>query len=88
MHVGTPCVATNVGGILELIDKEYITDVGDVNSLFSITKELLENPKKMTEISKDLIDKSKKYTEQELNKRRYAFYKKLQNLCDNFVLER
>lgn len=85
MYVGTPCVATDVGGISELIDKEYITNVGDVNSLFSITKELLENPEKMTQISKSVIDKSKKYTEQELNKRRFVFYKKLQKLCDNRV---
>lgn len=81
MYVGTPCVSTNVGGIPELIQEKYISEVGDVRCMYKIVKHLFMNPSQMSELSKLGIEKAKGYTESVLQARRSMFYQKLKDLC-------
>lgn len=81
MHTGTPCVATNVGGIPELLRREYITDIGDVNRMFAIIKELFSNPDKLTTLSREAINKAKEYSDSSLQARRNIFFEKLKEIC-------
>lgn len=82
MFVGTPCVSTNVGGIPELLDADCITDVGDVESMYSIVSRMLNNPNEMSEKSRIGIERASDYTEDVLQARRTAFYRKLRNYVD------
>jgi glycosyltransferase involved in cell wall biosynthesis len=81
MYVGTPVVATNVGGIPELLESECIFDVGDVNKIYEILSNLFGNPSQLNELSETGIKKSLEYTEDVLQARRIEFYKKLKHLC-------
>jgi len=78
MHVGTPSVATNVGGIPELLDKEYISNVGDIARMTKIVKQLLDHPEELSRLSQVSIERSKEYSEYNLQKKRDKFYKRLE----------
>lgn len=81
MYVGTPCVSTCVGGIPELIDREYMTEVGDTEKMIEIVEKLFSSPELMTELSQKCTERAKEYTEEVLQKRRTEFCKKLEKLC-------
>lgn len=81
LYVGTPCVSTNVGGIPELLDDECITEVGDVDHMYAIVCDCIQNPSKMTEYSRRGIEKALEYSDDVLQKRRAVFFKKLKALC-------
>lgn len=81
LYVGTPCISTNVGGIPELLEPECITDVGDIERMYSILSDLINNPEKMIKLSKKGIDKASEYTEEILQLKRVEFCRKLKSLC-------
>lgn len=81
MHVGTPCVSTNVGGIPELLDKQCISKVGDIEKMYSTVKTLIKNPMYMSELSKRCVERAKNYQEDKLQERRIIFMKRLEALC-------
>jgi glycosyltransferase involved in cell wall biosynthesis len=74
MSRGLPCVASSVGGIPELIDKELIhKPKSDVDLSYKIEL-LLKNKKFMIEQAKKNYANSKKYTSEVLNSRRRNFW--------------
>lgn len=78
MAVGTPCVATKVNGIPELLDEDQMASVGDVEKLTKIVKRMLSDCELMSVKSRIAVDRSKEYAEEVLQERRKNFY---QNLC-------
>ena len=80
MAVGTPCVASNVNGIPELLPEDQMASVGDVDEMAEIIQNLINNPERMNQISIAGGEKAKKYAEPVLQERRAAFYIKLRNL--------
>lgn len=74
MSVGVPVVASNAGGIPELIDNEYIFRKKRVNEICNILCSL--DSTKLKHMSEDNIKKSKKYEKEILDKVRNEFYLK------------
>lgn len=83
MAVGLPCVASNVGGIPELVTEEYVFDPKDVDGFASAIEKLITHPKLMDEESLRSIQKASEYTTPVLQSRRNAFYSKIKDLANN-----
>lgn len=77
MAVGVPCLASNVNGIPELLDKEYLFDPLDVAGFANKIEELMSSPEELTKMSIKNIEKAKEYKNDILKERRNSFYKKL-----------
>ena len=80
MATGLPCISTNVNGIPELLDKDRLIEVGDIQSLTDMIKELILSPDKMEQDSQRNIERAKQYSDTVLQMRRKSFYQKLCNL--------
>lgn len=80
MAVGTPCVATNVNGIPELLPEDQMANVGDVDTMTEIVKWLLQNDALLTQKSRESVEKAREYAENVLQVRRSEFYKKLHDV--------
>ena len=81
MAVGLPCISTNVNGIPELLEDEFLVKVGDVQTLADKIARFVKNPSLMEKESKRNIDIAKQYSEEVLQKRRENFYKKLRRIA-------
>ncbi|MBN8235139.1 glycosyltransferase [Halobacillus kuroshimensis] len=73
MSRGCLSIGTNVGGIPELISKEYIFEVGSVTELYKIMIDV--NKDKMKKEAIMNFNKAKEYQETFLEKKRRRFYK-------------
>lgn len=82
MAVGLPCISTRINGIPELLEDEYMVEVGDVEGLVKKIEKLVSNPILMTEISEKSVLKAQEYREDVLQIRRKDFYNKLRKLCE------
>ncbi|QIY92593.1 glycosyltransferase [Chryseobacterium gallinarum] len=74
MSVGLPCIGTNVGGIPELVNADFLVSVNDINATCERIEYLINNPSKYAQISKNNIDNSKEYYFDNLEKKRKAFF--------------
>lgn len=72
--LGLPCVASNVGGISELIDDEFLFDVDDYVGMSKKISQILTNKNLYESISKNNFEQSKKYKNSNLNLKRDRFY--------------
>ena len=68
-------IASNVGGIPELIDTENLLDKDDVDGLASKIEELINNKEEQIKIAKRNFNKAKEYEYKKLSKKREEFYK-------------
>ena len=80
MAVGLPCISTNVNGIPELLESDYLVEVGDVQSIADKIEIFYNNYNLINIESKNNINKAYNYSEEELQKRRDGFYMKLRSL--------
>jgi glycosyltransferase involved in cell wall biosynthesis len=76
---GLPCVASNVGGIPEILSNDVIFDPTDINGIAEKTIEILNNPEYYELLSKMNYEKSWEYHQSNLEKKRDEFYLKLKN---------
>lgn len=83
MAVGLPVLSTDVGGIPEVIEKEYLFDPQDSLSFANAIVRLYNSPDELSRISKENYEKSLEYKNDILQKRRDDFYRKLKNLAEN-----
>ena len=74
MSRGLPCVGTNIGGISELLDDEFIVPTRDIYKTCDILQNLLKSPKIYRQQSERNLMKAKKYTNKILDKKREEFY--------------
>ncbi len=77
MARGVPCIASNVGGIKELLLEEHMVSPGNAEPLANKIMTVITNPVKMQKMATQNLKKSKKYCSSELDKRRKEFYKKV-----------
>lgn len=77
MAVGLPCIASNVGGLPELLDKEYLFAPTDVQGIVEKICYLINNPQELENMSKKNIANVKQYSSDLLMKRRITFYENL-----------
>ncbi|MGI8351376.1 glycosyltransferase [Niallia circulans] len=74
MSRGCPCLASNVGGIPELLDERYLHNPGDYNKLSKQILKLCNDKDAMELCSKQSFTTSKEYYSDNLNKKRNDFY--------------
>lgn len=85
MARGLPVIGTRVGGIPELISKDFLVEKNDPEALALKIKFLLENPDIATIESRRNLEKSKDFSEVILAARRKKFYR---SLIQDFKKER
>ena len=77
MAVGLPAISTNINGIPELLEQDFLISVGDIDDLASKILKLIENKNLYENASQNNITRARKYCVDELQKRRNHFYSKL-----------
>jgi glycosyltransferase involved in cell wall biosynthesis len=75
MARGLPCVASDVGGIPELLSPSERVPPGDVEALAAKLLELLRDPERLARLSRDNLRKARDYHVDALRPRRQAFYR-------------
>ncbi len=78
-----PCIATNVGGIPELLSDEFLVPTNDVNSLASKILLFAKDPDKLEAMARTNLATAKDYTHSKLNPKRRSFYQKLKEETEN-----
>lgn len=76
MATGLPCVASNVGGIPELLDKNNLFHYGDIDSFCKRIKELTSKDEYEKE-SKIVFERSLQFKNEILRKKRNDFFKQI-----------
>lgn len=82
MAVGMPVLSTPVGGIPEIIEKDYLFSPFDAEAFANKICYLLENPNELNDMSEKNFEKAKSYSNNKLQKKRNEFYQKLSNLSN------
>lgn len=82
MSRGLPCVATNVGGIPELINKNFLVNPGDSLELSKKIKLLIESQELRVQQGNENILKSLQYDFYLLDSKRKVFWRKARDLLD------
>lgn len=77
MAVGLPVLSTPVNGIPELLNREYLFEQQDVKAFARKVRKLLIDNNLYKAASVANLERSKKYENNELQKHRNCFYKKL-----------
>lgn len=80
MAVGLPCISTPVGGIPEIIDKEFLREPRDVSGFMQVAENLMKDPEKMNLLSIRNRQIADAFNNHILQKRRDEFYSKLRKL--------
>lgn len=81
MSVSIPCVASNVGGIPELLPNESVFDSYDVEGMTSRIKELITDKQEYIENAQLMYSTALEYESSVLAERRKCFYNKLKELA-------
>ena len=74
-----PAVGSNVGGIGELVEQQYIFKKGSIRSIVHILEGV--NKQKLTDMAKKNFETAKNYQKEYLEKKRYDFYKEFADYC-------
>lgn len=80
MAIGLPCIATNVGGIPELLQEDELVPPRDYFMLAEKIIEVISDEERMTAMSKRNIMVAQEYDSEVLNQRRMNFYKYLKGI--------
>ncbi len=80
MARGLPCVASDVGGVPELLEDEFLVRPGDVNELAERIEHVLSQTEDIGRIVKRNCEKSKEYQHNVLNRRRIEFYERVKTV--------
>jgi glycosyltransferase involved in cell wall biosynthesis len=79
MARGCPCIATDVGGIPELVRPDFLVPLFDPGALARRIIEVLKDPQRMSDAALYSINHARDYCNDVLQPRRQAFY---QAVCD------
>jgi len=82
MATGMICVASNVDGIPEILEEEDIYDYSDVLGMANRIRNIINDPKKMNEISQRNYSVSQNYSNEKLSSIYDAYYEKVRKLID------
>jgi len=75
-----PCIASNVDGIPELIDEQYLVEYNDIDKMVYLIEQFINNESLRKRICKQNYMKSLEYSDEVLSKKRRDFYNKYRNL--------
>jgi len=82
MARGLPCIASDVGGIPELLEPEEMVRAGEVGSLAAKIAEVLADPVRLSVMAARNLRKAHDYSEDILVPRRIAFYRKVREIAE------
>jgi len=85
MAQSLPCVATNVGGIPELLEDEDMVLADDVAALAAKIEEVITSPERMNRMSARNLERAKAYHSDILQARREEFYRVLRIQTENWL---
>lgn len=77
MARGLPCVASNVGGIPELLEDAFLTPPGNAEALARKIADIFGKPDSIESIALRNLQKAGEYKYEVLNERRIAFYERV-----------
>ena len=72
-----PCIASNIGGIPELLNSEDMVPPADANILAAKIRSVAYDQQRMEKAARRNLSVAKKYRSHELNRRRVEFYQKV-----------
>lgn len=84
MARGLGCIASNVGGIPELLDNDFLVNPGNVEELTNKIYNLLQPKTDIESIAIRNINKAKEYHYDILNARRIEFYNKVAQAAEDY----
>jgi glycosyltransferase involved in cell wall biosynthesis len=84
MAKGLPCIASNVGGIPELLDEQYLVEKNNPQQLAAKILSLSQSTLLLSAASKRNLAKAQEYEISILHQRRHAFYQSYFNLQEKF----
>jgi glycosyltransferase involved in cell wall biosynthesis len=83
IKAGTPVVATQVGGIPDLLPEECLFQPGDVEGLAAVLKRLLGQPQRLCELASELRQRvSREFSLQALTDKHLEIYKRVMTLSE------
>lgn len=85
MAMGLPVVSAPVGGIPEVLSKEFLAESTDVEAYANIIENLIQDSSRMEKASKDNFEKVQQFNNAVLQARRDEFYGKLKALAENQI---
>jgi glycosyltransferase involved in cell wall biosynthesis len=88
MARGLPCIASNVGGIPELLDPEDMVAPNDPSALAAKIKLALNNPEQLNAMSIRNLAKAQEFRPDVLEKRRTRFYRFLYDVTREWFASR
>lgn len=83
MALGMPCIATNINGIPELLDEDYLVEVGHVDDLKKKINYLYSDINIAKTAGIKNIETAKQYADEILSKRRTKFYNCLRKISES-----
>lgn len=78
---GLPCLASDVGGISELIPKRYLFGRGNVREYVNAIERLSKAPDELNRMSIENTYTAMKYVKTKLDKKRKTLYSRFQKIC-------
>jgi glycosyltransferase involved in cell wall biosynthesis len=85
MARGTPCIASKVGGIPELLEEEDMVPANDVSSLARKINEVISSPERMCRMSERNLLRSQNYRIDVLQVRREEFLRALRARTEEWL---
>lgn len=77
MSMGCPCLGSNVGGIPDVIDSEYLHNKGDYQTLHNQIKKLEKNRILLTDLAKNNVYKVDPFLKSNLDLKRDMYFNKI-----------
>src|SRR6185369_9527918 len=87
MARGLPCIASNVGGIPELVGPDELIPPNDPVALADAILALLNDPLRMARISDENSRKAHEYSDEVLAPRRKEFYEHVRSVTSEHLLQ-
>ncbi|MBN1796606.1 MAG: glycosyltransferase family 4 protein [Sedimentisphaerales bacterium] len=79
-----PCIASDIGGIPELLSQEDLVPPRDAAALAAKIESVARDPEKMEKMARRNLGKSREYIADKLNHRRVEHYERLKEITESY----
>lgn len=80
-----PCIASDVGGVPELLSREDLVPSDDTVALADKIRQVVTDPARMARMSSRNVETAKQYGEEKLRSRRVAFYRHVRDMTQTWL---
>jgi glycosyltransferase involved in cell wall biosynthesis len=88
MARGLPCITSNVGGLPELVESQYMVKPDDTSGLAETIAKTISNVEEMKRLVKRSVEIASKYRSDILQERRVKFYCVLRDITQDWLNNR